>query len=187
MIRNILCIGAGYVGSPTMAVIADRCPQYRVTVVDINRSRIAAWNSDELPIYEPGLEEVVKRCRGRNLFYSDDIPKGIREADVIFVSVNTPTKTFGAGAGVGFAAGVALSPLLPGIFKGIGKGCSWLWNNAISPVFKGIGKGCSWLWNKAIVPAAKGVWSGIKWVGNGIAAGAKWVWNGIKNLWNKIF
>ena len=99
MIRNILCIGAGYVGSPTMAVIADRCPQYRVTVVDINRSRIAAWNSDELPIYEPGLEEVVKRCRGRNLFYSDDIPKGIREADVIFVSVNTPTKTFGAGAG----------------------------------------------------------------------------------------
>ena len=88
MIRNILCIGAGYVGSPTMAVIADRCPQYRVTVVDINRNRIAAWNSDELPIYEPGLEEVVKRCRGRNLFYSDDIPKGIREADVIFVSVN---------------------------------------------------------------------------------------------------
>ena len=61
MIRNILCIGAGYVGSPTMAVIADRCPQYRVTVVDINRNRIAAWNSDELPIYEPGLEEVVKR------------------------------------------------------------------------------------------------------------------------------
>lgn len=99
MIRNILCIGAGYVGSPTMAVIADRCPQYRVTVVDINRRRIAAWNSDELPIYEPGLEEVVKRCRGRNLFYSDDIPTGIREADVIFVSVNTPTKTFGAGAG----------------------------------------------------------------------------------------
>lgn len=97
--KKILCIGAGYVGGPTMAVIADRCPQYTVTVVDLNEKRIAAWNSDELPIYEPGLEEVVKRCRGRNLFYSTDIPRGIREADVIFVSVNTPTKTFGAGAG----------------------------------------------------------------------------------------
>lgn len=97
--KNILCIGAGYVGGPTMAVIADRCPDIKVTVVDINERRIAAWNSDELPIYEPGLEEVVKRCRGRNLFYSTDIPKGIREADIIFVSVNTPTKTFGAGAG----------------------------------------------------------------------------------------
>ena len=96
---NILCIGAGYVGGPTMAVIADRCPDHKVTVVDINAERIAAWNSDELPIYEPGLEEVVKRCRNRNLFYSTDIPRGIREADVIFVSVNTPTKTFGAGAG----------------------------------------------------------------------------------------
>ena len=96
---NILCIGAGYVGGPTMAVIADRCPDHRVTVVDINAERIAAWNSDELPIYEPGLEEVVKRCRNRNLFYSTDIPRGIREADVIFVSVNTTTKTFGAGAG----------------------------------------------------------------------------------------
>jgi len=97
--KNILCIGAGYVGGPTMAVIADRCPDLRVTVVDINAARIAAWNSDELPIYEPGLDAVVKRCRGRNLFYSTDIPKAIREADLIFVSVNTPTKTFGAGAG----------------------------------------------------------------------------------------
>ena len=96
---NILCIGAGYVGGPTMAVIADKCPDHRVTVVDINAARIAAWNSDKLPIYEPGLEEVVMRCRGRNLFYSTDIPRGIKEADVIFVSVNTPTKTFGAGAG----------------------------------------------------------------------------------------
>ena len=96
---NILCIGAGYVGGPTMAVIADKCPEHNVTVVDINASRIAAWNSENLPIYEPGLEEVVKRCRGRNLFYSTDIPKGIKAADVIFVSVNTPTKTFGAGAG----------------------------------------------------------------------------------------
>ena len=96
---NILCIGAGYVGGPTMAVIADKCPEINVTVVDINASRIAAWNSDELPIYEPGLEEVVKRCRNRNLFYSTDIPGGIKKADVIFVSVNTPTKTFGVGAG----------------------------------------------------------------------------------------
>ncbi len=97
--KSILCIGAGYVGGPTMAVIADKCPEYRVTVVDINAERIAAWNSDDLPIYEPGLEEVVKRCRGRNLFYSTDIPAAIRDADIIFVSVNTPTKTFGAGAG----------------------------------------------------------------------------------------
>ena len=96
---NILCIGAGYVGGPTMAVIADKCPDINVTVVDINASRIAAWNSDDLPIYEPGLEEVVKRCRNRNLFYSTDIPGGIKKADVIFVSVNTPTKTFGVGAG----------------------------------------------------------------------------------------
>lgn len=96
---NILCIGAGYVGGPTMAVIADKCPDINITVVDINAARIAAWNSDELPIYEPGLDEVVKRCRNRNLFYSTDIPAGIKQADVIFVSVNTPTKTFGAGAG----------------------------------------------------------------------------------------
>ncbi len=100
MIKKILCIGAGYVGSPTMAVIADHCPQYQVTVVDINHDRIARWNSAELPIYEPGLEEVVMRCRGRNLFFSTDIPHAIREADVIFVSVNTPTKTFGSGAGM---------------------------------------------------------------------------------------
>lgn len=98
-IRNILCIGAGYVGGPTMAVIADHCPEFRITVVDINPSRIDAWNSGELPIYEPGLQEIVMRCRGRNLFYSTDIPTAIREADVIFVSVNTPTKTFGCGAG----------------------------------------------------------------------------------------
>ena len=97
--KKILCIGAGYVGGPTMAVIADKCPDYQVTVVDINDRRIAAWNSDDLPIYEPGLEEVVKRCRNRNLFYSTDIPTAIREADIIFVSVNTPTKTFGSGSG----------------------------------------------------------------------------------------
>ena len=99
MKKQILCIGAGYVGGPTMAVIADKCPDCVVTVVDINEKRIAAWNSDKLPIYEPGLEEVVFRCRGKNLFYSTDIPGGIRKADIIFVSVNTPTKTFGEGAG----------------------------------------------------------------------------------------
>jgi UDPglucose 6-dehydrogenase len=97
---NILCIGAGYVGGPTMAMIAYKCPQYRVTVVDINPIRIAEWNSDDLPIYEPGLGEIVKATRGRNLFFSTDIEGGIRDNDIIFVSVNTPTKTFGAGAGM---------------------------------------------------------------------------------------
>lgn len=96
---HVLCIGAGYVGGPTMTVIADKCPDVKVTVVDINQKRIDAWNSDNLPIFEPGLDEVVKRARGRNLFFSTDIPNAVREADIIFVSVNTPTKTFGRGAG----------------------------------------------------------------------------------------
>lgn len=97
---NILCIGAGYVGGPTMAVIALHCPQHMVTVVDINEKRINAWNSDRLPIYEPGLQEVVERTRGKNLFFtSDHIGEHIDQADIIFVSVNTPTKTFGRGAG----------------------------------------------------------------------------------------
>jgi UDPglucose 6-dehydrogenase len=96
---NILCIGAGYVGGPTMAVIAKNCPQHRVTVVDINEAKIAAWQSDVLPIYEPGLDEVVNCARGRNLFFSTEINRNIAEADIIFVSVNTPTKTFGQGAG----------------------------------------------------------------------------------------
>ncbi len=97
--KDILCIGAGYVGGPTMAMIAARCPQYKVTVVDINPARIAAWQSDHLPIYEPGLDEVVRQARGRNLFFSTQVEQGIRDADIIFVSVNTPTKTFGQGAG----------------------------------------------------------------------------------------
>ena len=96
---NILCIGAGYVGGPTMAVIAQHCPQHRVVVVDINPARIAAWNSDKLPIYEPGLDEIVREARGRNLFFSTEVDKNIAEAEIIFVSVNTPTKTFGQGAG----------------------------------------------------------------------------------------
>ncbi|MDB5050996.1 MAG: UDP-glucose 6-dehydrogenase [Fibrobacteres bacterium] len=97
--KNILCIGAGYVGGPTMSMIAHKCPQYKVTVVDINKDRIDAWNSGTCPIYEPGLDEVVAKTRGRNLFFSTETDKGIREADIIFVSVNTPTKTFGQGAG----------------------------------------------------------------------------------------
>ncbi len=96
---NILCIGAGYVGGPTMAVIAQKCPHHRVVVVDINEARIAAWNSDQLPIYEPGLDEVVREARGRNLFFSTEVDRQIAAADIIFVSVNTPTKAFGQGAG----------------------------------------------------------------------------------------
>jgi UDPglucose 6-dehydrogenase len=97
--KNILCIGAGYVGGPTMSMIAHKCPQYKVTVVDINQARIDAWNSGTCPIYEPGLDELVAKTRGKNLFFSTETDKGIREADIIFVSVNTPTKTFGQGAG----------------------------------------------------------------------------------------
>lgn len=96
---KICCIGAGYVGGPTMAVIALKCPSIEVAVVDISVSRINAWNSDQLPIYEPGLEEVVKQCRGKNLFFSTDVEKHVRDANIVFVSVNTPTKTQGLGAG----------------------------------------------------------------------------------------
>ena len=99
MSLSICCLGAGYVGGPTMAMIAAKCPDIRVTVTDPNEKRIAAWNSDTLPIYEPGLLEVVKSARGKNLFFSTDIQGAIREADIIFVSVGTPTKTYGVGAG----------------------------------------------------------------------------------------
>ncbi len=98
--KNVLCIGAGYVGGPTMAMIAYQCPEYRVTVVDINARRIDQWNSDVLPIYEPGLEELIRATRGNNLFFSNDVAGSIRENDIIFVSVNTPTKSFGEGAGM---------------------------------------------------------------------------------------
>jgi len=97
--KRILCIGAGYVGGPTMAMIAAKCPHYEINIVDINASRIAAWQTDHLPIYEPGLLEIVKQTRGKNLFFSTDIDTNIRKADIIFVSVNTPTKTYGEGAG----------------------------------------------------------------------------------------
>ena len=98
--KNILGIGAGYVGAPSMVMIASKCPDYKVTVVDINPERIAAWNSDRLPVYEPGLDAIVRKTRGRNLFFSTDVEGQIQENDIIFVCVNTPTKTFGAGAGM---------------------------------------------------------------------------------------
>lgn len=101
-IKNITCIGAGYVGGPTMSVIAQKNPNINVTVVDLNTERIAAWNDSDLsklPIYEPGLDEVVGEARGRNLFFSTDVEKAIDGADMIFISVNTPTKTYGKGKG----------------------------------------------------------------------------------------
>jgi UDPglucose 6-dehydrogenase len=97
--KTILCIGAGYVGGPTMAMIAMKNPDYKVIVVDINSERIKAWNSENLPIYEPGLLEIVHKVRDKNLFFSTDVDNGIREAHIIFVSINTPTKVFGYGAG----------------------------------------------------------------------------------------
>ncbi|MGC8963930.1 MAG: nucleotide sugar dehydrogenase [Brevinematia bacterium] len=98
--KTIACIGAGYVGGPTMAVIAYKCPKYKVIVVDINEERIRRWNSDLLPVYEPGLDEIVKEVRGKNLFFSTDIENAIKEASIIFVSVNTPTKEYGEGKGM---------------------------------------------------------------------------------------
>ena len=101
MNKNIVCIGAGYIGGPTMAVIAKMNPDRKVIVVDINADRIAAWNSPDfkLPIYEPGLEEIVREVRGRNLFFSTDIESAVKDCDIVFVGVNTPTKMFGRGAG----------------------------------------------------------------------------------------
>ena len=102
-VKTICCIGAGYVGGPTMAVIAQQCPEIEVNVVDINEQRIADWNDenlDNLPIYEPGLKELVAEARGRNLFFSTEIEKNIDKAEMIFISVNTPTKTYGKGKGM---------------------------------------------------------------------------------------
>ena len=96
---NICCIGAGYVGGPTMAMIASKCPHINVAVVDINRERIDAWNSDTLPVYEPGLDEIVKKSRNQNLFFSTEVDKKIEESEIIFISVNTPTKDYGSGLG----------------------------------------------------------------------------------------
>lgn len=102
-IKNICCLGAGYVGGPTMSVIALKCPEINVTVVDLNEARIAAWNDedlDKLPVYEPGLAEVVAEARGRNLFFSTQVENAIETADMIFIAVNTPTKTYGEGKGM---------------------------------------------------------------------------------------
>ena len=101
-IKNICCIGAGYVGGPTMSVIAEKCPHIKVNVVDTNKKRIDLWNSknlNNLPIYEPGLKSIIKKCRGKNLFFTVDTELEIKKADMIFISVNTPTKTKGLGAG----------------------------------------------------------------------------------------
>ena len=96
---RICCIGAGYVGGPTMTMIARKCPDVCVDVVDINAERIAAWNSDKLPVFEPQLDETVRLTRGKNLFFSTDVGGAIDAADIVFISVNTPTKTYGYGAG----------------------------------------------------------------------------------------
>ncbi|HEU0136974.1 MAG TPA: nucleotide sugar dehydrogenase, partial [Flavobacterium sp.] len=102
-ITKICCIGAGYVGGPTMAVIAQKCPEIQVTVVDLNEERIALWNDSDInniPIYEPGLGDIVAEARGRNLFFSTEVEAAIHEAQIIFISVNTPTKTYGSGKGM---------------------------------------------------------------------------------------
>ncbi|KAF0310953.1 UDP-glucose 6-dehydrogenase [Amphibalanus amphitrite] len=99
MVTRVGCIGAGYVGGPTCAVIALKCPDIRVTVCDMNPTRINQWNSDKLPVFEPGLDEIVQKCRGVNLFFTTDVVATIQESEVLFISVNTPTKTYGHGKG----------------------------------------------------------------------------------------
>lgn len=102
-IKNICCLGAGYVGGPTMSVIALKCPEIKVTVVDLNEARIAAWNDenlDKLPVYEPGLAAIIAQARGKNLFFSTNVNAAIEEAEIIFIAVNTPTKTYGEGKGM---------------------------------------------------------------------------------------
>ncbi len=101
-IKNICCIGAGYVGGPTMAVIALKCPHIKITVVDINKERIDSWNDsnlEKLPVYEPGLADIVSQTRGKNLFFDVDIDSAIKNSEMIFIAVNTPTKTYGEGKG----------------------------------------------------------------------------------------
>ena len=102
-INSICCIGAGYVGGPTMAVIALKCPHIKVNVVDVNESKINLWNNSDLnklPVYEPGLNEIIKKTRNRNLFFSTDIKSAVNDSQMIFVAVNTPTKTYGEGKGM---------------------------------------------------------------------------------------
>lgn len=99
-VENVACVGAGYVGGPTCAMIAYKCHHINVTVMDINEEKIKQWNSNDLPIYEPGLDEIVKERRGKNLFFSTDVKGTIENADLIFISVNTPTKSYGKGKGM---------------------------------------------------------------------------------------
>ena len=101
-IKNICCIGAGFVGGPTMALMAKKCSNLIFNVVDINKQRIAAWNNKDLsklPIFEPGLKEIIENNRNKNLFFSSEVEDAIASADLIFISVNTPTKSKGLGAG----------------------------------------------------------------------------------------
>lgn len=98
-VKRICCIGAGYVGGPTSAVIAKMCPHIQVNVVDSSEERIEQWNSNQLPIYEPGLDEIVAECKNKNLLFSTDIETEVKLAEIIFISVNTPTKAYGVGKG----------------------------------------------------------------------------------------
>ena len=102
-IRNICCIGAGYVGGPTMAVIALKCPEIKINIVDIDKSKIDLWNSnnlDDLPVFEPGLSDIISEVRDKNLFFRTDVDECIDKADMVFMAVNTPTKTEGEGKGM---------------------------------------------------------------------------------------
>ena len=98
---KICCIGAGFVGGPTMAVIALKCPEIKITVVDINKDKIDLWNGNinKLPVYEPGLSEIIEKVRDVNLFFSTDIDNAINDSEIIFMAVNTPTKSSGEGKG----------------------------------------------------------------------------------------
>ena len=101
-IKTICCIGAGYVGGPTMTMMASKCPDYNFNVVDINDERIASWNNEDLsklPVFEPGLQELIAKTRNKNLFFSTNIKEAIESDDIIFITVNTPTKTKGLGSG----------------------------------------------------------------------------------------
>ena len=100
--KELCCIGAGYVGGPTMAVIASKCSNLKITVVDSNKGRINAWNGplDKLPIYEPGLKKIINNVRGENLFFSHEVEKAVKNSEIIFIAVNTPTKTSGQGMGM---------------------------------------------------------------------------------------
>ena len=141
---KITCLGAGYVGGPTMAMIAAKCPDIDVTVVDPNPERIAAWNSANLPIYEPGLDDVVQAARGRNLHFHTDAEAGIRTGDIIFVCVGTPTKTYGVGAGR--AADLRYIEAAARMSEGRDQGAGTRWRDAAQRCRSGLD---TWLWSDA--------------------------------------